>query len=233
MDQVERNKIILKKYIPEAAVETIANWVYTYDFKLKIKKSRASVYGDYRPPVKGLNHQITVNHDLNPYAFLTTLIHEIAHLSAWKKHGDKIQSHGMEWKREYKNLLTPFLNETVYPADIIAALKQYLQNPAASMCSDTKLFRILNKYNTRPSEFILLEDVPIKSTFLTSDNVAFIKEKKLRTRYLCTKVNTKQEYLFHGLAQVKPAVEVKTEVKIETKVKTDIKPTQFGFFSQP
>ncbi len=204
MDQVERNKTILKKYIPEAAVNTIAEWVYVFDFKLKIKKSRASVYGDYRPPVKGQNHLITVNYDLNPYAFLTTLIHEIAHLSAWKKHGDTIQSHGREWKHEYKELLSPFLNESVYPADIIAALKTYLQDPSASMCTDKRLFKALNKYNTRATEFILLEDIPLSAAFLTSDNEAFIKVKKLRTRYLCTKINTRQEYLFHGLAQVKP-----------------------------
>jgi len=203
VDQVERNKTILRKYIPEAAVNTIAEWIYRYDFKLKVKKSRASVYGDYRPPVKGQNHLITVNHDLNKYAFLTTLTHEIAHLSTWKKYGDKVQSHGAEWKREYKTLLTPFLNETIYPADVIAALQAYLTNPAASMCSDRRLFKTLNRYNTQANDFILLEDIPINTTFLTSDNEPFVKLKKLRTRYLCTKVNTKQEYLFHGLAQVK------------------------------
>ena len=210
MDQVERNKTILRKYIPEAAVHIIAQWIYAFDFKLKIKKSRASVYGDYRPPFKGKNHLITINYDLNPYAFLTTLIHEIAHLSAWKKHGNSIQSHGREWKSEYRGLLTPFLDENIYPKDVIAALQAYLEDPSASMCTDKKLFRTLNKYNNRPTEFMLLEDIPHSAMFLTTDNETFIKGKKLRTRYLCTKINTKQEYLFHGLAQVKP---VKTETK--------------------
>jgi SprT protein len=204
VEQVERNKAILRKYIPESAVNTIAEWIYTFDFKLKVKKSRTSVYGDYRPPVKGQNHQITINFDLNKYAFLTTLVHEIAHLSAWKKHGNKIQSHGPEWKHEYRILLRPFLNESIYPADIIAALNEYLRNPAASVCTDRKLFKTLNKYNTVKTDFILLEDIPIHSAFLTNENETFIKNKKLRTRYLCTKVTTKQEYLFHGLAQVKP-----------------------------
>ncbi len=203
MEQVERNKAILKKYIPEAAVNTIAEWIYVFDFKLKIKKSRSSVYGDYRPPIKGHNHQITVNHDLNPYAFLTTLIHEIAHLSTWKKYGNNVQSHGAEWKREYRALLMPFLDETVFPEDIIYALKNYLADPSASMCSDARLFKALNKYNNKATELILLEDIPINTHFL-SDDETFVKLKKLRTRYLCTKVNTKQEYLFHGLAQVKP-----------------------------
>ncbi len=205
MEQIERNKAILKKYIPEAAVGQIAQWVYTFDFKLKIKKKRTSVYGDYRPPLNGHNHQITVNHDLNPYAFLTTLIHEIAHLSAWKKHGGAIQSHGKEWKHEYRSLLSPFLHESVYPADVIAALKEYLLNPSATVCTDRKLFKTLNKYNTGNDGMIFLEDLPYRSSFMTGGSEVFVKGEKRRTRYLCTHVNTRRQYLFHGMAQVKEA----------------------------
>ena len=208
MTQLERNKSVLNKYIPETAVDTIANWVYVFDFKLKIKKSRASKYGDYRPPFKGQNHQITINHDLNKYAFLITLVHEIAHLSAWKKHGNNIQSHGKEWKHEYRILLNPFLNETVFPTDIIAALKAYMHDPAASVCNDRGLFKILNKYNEKQDDLHLLEDLPLMAIFETTGNEKFIKQKKIRTRYLCTKISTREEYLFHGLSQVKPVKEL-------------------------
>ena len=204
MTQLERNKAILQKYIPQPAVNTIAEWVYVFDFKLKITKSRASKYGDYRPPIRGLNHQITINHDLNQYAFLITLVHEIAHLSAWKKFGDNIQSHGKEWKQEYHTLLHPFMNENIFPTDIISALKDYLLNPAASVCNDWKLFKILNKYNAAAHEYHLLEDLPLQAIFETTGNEKFIKQKKIRTRYLCTKISTREEYLFHGLSQVKP-----------------------------
>lgn len=207
MIQLDRNKEILRKYIPEPAVDTIAKWVYAFDFKLKIKRSRASKYGDYRPPIKGQNHQITINHDLNKYAFLITLVHEIAHLSAWKKFGDNIQSHGKEWKQEYRILLQPFLNEDHFPQDIIVALKAYIQDPAASVCNDTRLFRVLNKYNINAEGIHLLEDLPLQTIFATSGNEKFIKQKKIRTRYLCTKLSTKEEYLFHGLQQVKPVKE--------------------------
>jgi SprT protein len=206
--QVERNKIILKKYIPEPAVDTIAEWIYAFDFKLKIKKARASKYGDYRPPVKGQNHQITINHDLNKYALLITLVHEIAHLSAWKKFGDRIQSHGGEWKQEYRILLKHFLNETIFPQDIITALNNYIRDPAASVCNDSRLFRILNKYNTKATDLLLLEDLPLQAIFETGDSQKFVKQKKIRTRYLCTKISTKEEYLFHGLSQVKPVKEL-------------------------
>jgi SprT protein len=203
MHQVDRNKNILSKYIPNSAVDVIAEWVYTYDFKLKIKRARSTKYGDYRPPVRGLNHQITINHDLNKYAFLNTLIHEIAHLSAWKKYGDAIQSHGKEWKQEYRLLLQPFLHEGVFPADIIAALKEYIQNPAATICTDKKLFKTLRKYDENSDGRVFLDELPAHTEFVAEDNHTYLKLKKIRTRYLCTRVATRHEYLFHGTAQVK------------------------------
>ena len=33
MTQVEKNKAILKKYIPERSVDIIAEWIYKYNFK--------------------------------------------------------------------------------------------------------------------------------------------------------------------------------------------------------
>ncbi len=204
MVQLERNKAILKKYIPESAVATIAQWIYTYDFKLKIKRSRATKYGDYRPPIKGLNHQITINYDLNKYAFLNTLLHEIAHLSAWKKYGDAIQSHGKEWKHEYKLILLPFLREDVFPSDVILALKKYLQNPAATVCTDKTLFKTLRKYDENPDGRIFLDELPLQATFIAEDAYTYRKLKKIRTRYLCSRINTRHEYFFHGTAQVKP-----------------------------
>jgi len=203
MQQVDRNKSILGKYIPDNAVAVIAEWIYTYDFKLKIKRARSTKYGDYRPPVRGLNHQITINHDLNKYAFLNTLVHEIAHLSAFKKYGDNIQSHGKEWKQEYRLLLQPFLHEGVFPADVIAALKEYLHNPAATVCTDKKLFKTLRKYDENSDGRIFLDELPTHTEFIAEDNHTYLKLKKIRTRYLCTRVATRHEYLFHGTAQVK------------------------------
>ena len=139
LNQTDRNRAILYKYIPKAAVNIIAEWIFHFNFKLRIKKTRSSKFGDYRPPVKGLNHQITINHDMNKYAFLITLIHEIAHLSSWKKHGSRVKPHGNEWKNEYKLLVQHFLDDKIFPQDIITALKQYMRNPAASGCTDLVL----------------------------------------------------------------------------------------------
>ena len=203
MNQQERNKNILHKYIPQPAVETISHWVFHFDFKLKIKRGRQSKYGDYRSPFNGLNHQITVNRDLNKFAFLITLVHEIAHLSNYIKHKNFVKPHGDEWKQEFRTLMHPFLQMEIFPADIKLALVSYLQNPAASTCTDMDLLRVLRKYDDKPG-FVFLEELHQRSIFKTKSDKLFEKGNRIRKRYLCVDVTTKREYLFHPLAEVLP-----------------------------
>ncbi|MBN8694896.1 MAG: SprT-like domain-containing protein [Bacteroidetes bacterium] len=212
MSQLERNQSVLHKYLPEQAVPVIAQWIYQYDFKLKIKKSRSSKYGDYRPPVKGQNHQITINHDLNKYAFLITLVHEIAHLTNYNKHKDTVAPHGEEWKLEFKILMNYFLHEHIFPEDVFKALKKYMSNPAASSCSDTNLLRVLKKYDQR-QDLVLLEELPEGSSFIYGDDRLFVKGEQIRKRFRCKDVKTRQIYLFNPLTEVKPTEAPKEEPK--------------------
>lgn len=201
MSQLDRNQSILYKYIPEKAVPVISEWIYSFDFKLRIKKSRASKYGDYRPPVKGENHQITINYDMNKYAFLITLVHEIAHLSNWNKNKDSVKPHGEEWKLHYKMLMQQFLTPEIFPADVVAALRKYMSNPAASSCSDTNLLRVLKRYDDRQST-VLLEDVPAGSTFAYNSDRYFVKGEQVRKRFRCVETATRRLYLFNPLTEV-------------------------------
>ncbi len=201
MNQLERNQSILKKYIPEKAVETIAEWIYIYDFKLKVKKSRATKLGDYRSPHSGKNHEITINYDLNKYAFLITLVHEIAHLTNYNKHKDNVKPHGEEWKLHYKLLMNRFLVPEIFPEDIIYSLRKYMNNPAASSCSDINLLRILKKYDA-PGGTVLLEDLPVGTRFSYNDKQHFIKGEVIRKRVKCLEAHTKRVYLFHPIVEV-------------------------------
>lgn len=201
MEQLQRNQSILYKYIPEKAVPVIAEWIYTFDFKLKIKKSRSSKYGDYRPPMKGQNHVITVNHDMNKYAFLITLVHEIAHLSNYNKHRDMVKPHGEEWKLHYKLLMQRFLVPDIFPADVIIALRKYMNNPAASSCTDINLLRVLKQYDAR-QDTVLLEDLPQGSIFTYNENRNFIKGEQIRKRFRCKEMGTNRIYLFNPLTEV-------------------------------
>lgn len=201
MNQLERNQSILHKYIPEKAVPTISEWIFKFDFKLRIKKSRTSKYGDYRPPVKGENHLITINHDMNKFAFLITLVHEIAHLSNYNKNKNTVKPHGEEWKLHYKLLMQQFLVPDIFPSDVIIALRRYINNPAASSCSDTNLLRVLKNYDTR-QHTVLLEELPINTIFQYNKGRNFVKGEQIRKRFKCKELQTNRMYLFNPLTEV-------------------------------
>ncbi|MGL5891385.1 MAG: SprT-like domain-containing protein, partial [Bacteroidia bacterium] len=203
MSQLERNQSILRKYIPEAVVPMMAEWIVQFDFKLKIKRSRQSKYGDYRAPVRGSNHQITINHDLNQYAFLLTLVHEIAHLLTFERHGHRVKPHGEEWKTAFKDLMRPVVKLSVFPDDVREAIVSYMQNPAATSCSDLYLMRVLRRYDDAQAVYVHLETLPDDSFFLYNGR-RFKKGMKRRTRFLCTEMDTRRHYLFSPLADVEP-----------------------------
>jgi SprT protein len=202
--QFERNSALLTKYIPEPAVPTIARWVVEYDFKLKIKRERNTKLGDYRAPQKGSNHVITINHNLNKYAFFITLVHEIAHLVTFDKHKDNVQPHGQEWKQEYKNLMRNFLSANIFPTDVLLALQKYLISPAASSCSDVDLLRVLKRYDEAHTNgnLIFVEKIPQRATFKYNGGKLFEKGERVRTRYKCKEVLSGHIYLFHALTEV-------------------------------
>jgi hypothetical protein len=206
-DPKENYKKVLVNLIPEKAVNTIADWILHYNFNLKITPSRASKFGDYTAPSKHNRHLITINHDLNPYNFLITLVHEIAHLVTFQKYQliyRSIKPHGVEWKNEFQTLIKPFLNEEIFPSDVLKSLISYMQNPAASSCSDVQLLRILRNYDKRKTNKVHLEEIPYKSVFKLGSERLFQKGQKLRVRFECIEIKTKRKYLVHPLAEVEP-----------------------------
>lgn len=202
--QIQRNSDILKKYIPEFAVPQIAIWIIEFDFKLKITKERSTKLGDYTSPRDGLNHTITINHNLNQYSFFITLVHEIAHLHTFNKHSNTVAPHGQEWKESFRVLMTPFLSTDNLPIDVLYALRKYLQNPAAASCSDDTLMRTLKLYDTNDTNghLILLEHLPYRTHFLYNGSRIFEKGEKLRKRYRCKEISSGAVYLFSPLAEV-------------------------------
>jgi len=195
---------VLEKYLPAEAAPLIARWIDYFKCEFKISRNRNSKFGDYRSPYGGKGHRISVNYDLNPYAFLVTTVHEFAHLHTWNEHKQTAKPHGTEWKNNFKKMMQPFFEKDIFPADIKKAIINYLDNPAASSCSDLNLYRSLRKYDPpKESETILtVEKIPIKALFKLKDGRVFRKDEKLRKRFKCTEVATRRVYLFSPVAEV-------------------------------
>ncbi len=194
----------LSKYMPALAAPTISRWINDSGCLFRISRSRTSKFGDYRPPQGGHGHRISVNHNLNPYAFLLTTVHEFAHLKTWNVHKNKVKPHGSEWKHHFRLLMRPFIQAGVFPEDIQMAVVNYLNNPAASSCTDLTLFRILKRYDIPENSVHTVEQLPDDTLFSLKNGRIFQKKEKIRKRYRCIEVKTKRVYLFSPIAEVIP-----------------------------
>ncbi|MCY4780225.1 sprT domain-containing protein [Sphingobacterium sp. UT-1RO-CII-1] len=192
----------LSKYIPQQAAPIIAAWIIDSGCLFRIARSRKTKLGDYTAPFKGEPHKISVNHDLNPYAFLITTIHEFAHLKTWQQFKNKVKPHGMEWKTHFKILMEPFLKLQIFPEDIHFAITKYMDNPAASSCTDLNLYRVLRNHDKNAQQIETIESIPEEAYFKIKDGRVFQKKEKLRKRYKCIEINTNKTYLFHPIAEV-------------------------------
>lgn len=193
---------VLEKYLPAGAAPLIGRWIDYFKCEFKISRNRNSKFGDYRPPFQGKGHRISVNHNLNPYAFLVTTVHEFAHLYTWNQHKNLIKPHGAEWKANFKKMMQPFFEQQVFPPDVTFAITAYLNNPAASSCSDLNLYRALRKYDSNATTATTVEKIPLKAVFKIKDGRVFRKEEQLRKRFRCIEVSTKRIYLFSPVAEV-------------------------------
>lgn len=192
----------LEKYIPSKALPYCLQWITQNNVSLRITRTRHSKYGDYRPPQKGRGHRISINGDLNEYAFLVTFVHEIAHLNQWKRHQAIYEPHGNLWKQEYKNLMLPLLDENIFPPAIVAALKKYMHNPAATSCTDHNLLRALREFDSDKDQWLTLDEIEFGRPFIIRSGRKFIKKEKLRKNYLCIEMRSRSKYFINPVTEV-------------------------------
>ena len=193
----------LNDYLPKDTFEDVVHFLQKYKVKLTIAKARKTVLGDYRNAHAGETHRISVNGNLNPYSFLITLLHELAHLVTFEQYRHSVQPHGREWKDNYAAILSGFLSRNVFPKDIATELNKSLHNLGASSCAEPGLMRVLKNYDQTSTGLHLVEQVQPGQWFVTRDNKVYVMVKKMRTRYLCTAYPSGKQYLFNGLYEVK------------------------------
>lgn len=195
---------ILSKRVPSHAVSYAVELWEKEPFAFKTTASRKTKLGDFRFRSDRTIQTITINADLNPYQFLLTYIHEVAHLHAYVRYGRTIAPHGMEWKFTFQRLMIPMLSTEVFPIDLLIPLRKHMNNPKASSSRDLFLMKEMSKYDdpTINSENIFLSDIKPGNRFFLSGR-EFEKGETLRTRVLCEEVKSGKKYLIALLAKVK------------------------------
>jgi hypothetical protein len=191
----------LYQKLPEGTAPLIAKWIVELRVSFKISRPRDSKLGDFRASLNGKAHQITVNSNLNPYAFLITTVHEFAHLGCFLKYKNRVAPHGPEWKSIYVSMLRRFQHQNIFPPDLEAALERHIRKPKASSCSCPDLSRALARYDHQPGT--LLFDLSSDHSFVFRSEDYRLIEKR-RTRALCERLSDGKRYLISGRAIVIP-----------------------------
>ncbi|MDA3615207.1 SprT-like domain-containing protein [Polluticaenibacter yanchengensis] len=192
----------LRQYLPDNCFELVMPLILKHKVHLTISRGRKTKLGDYRNAYGNNNHRISVNGDLNKYAFLVTLIHELAHLLTYEKFGHRVQPHGTEWKSIYSQMLYEFIQHQVLPVDITEALVKTIKKPGASTCSEVDLQRVLNKYDKRHPAMTTVETINIGDTFALPDGRKFVRGEVIRKRIKCFLLPGMQPYSFTALYEV-------------------------------
>ncbi len=198
---LELHQNVLKKYIPNEFVEYTVNLILRHPLEFRIVPPRKTKLGDFRYGPALERPKITINGNLNPYSFLITTLHELAHYYVHLEYGGRIKAHGKEWQQKYSKLIYPIIETGHLPKDVENALLQSLVNVKASSCTDLNLYRVLKQYNEGNHIVLHLEDLAENEDFIL--NGKFFKKGKLRRkRYLCTELRTRKQYLVSAIAEV-------------------------------
>ena len=195
----ENLQALLYPFFHDSIIVYIENLIILHKIEFILSKPRKTKLGDYRAMDQKNRFIITVNNDLNPVQFLVTTLHEMAHHVTFTKYKNYVKPHGAEWKQEYQRLFMPLiLNENIEDA-LKKMFAAHIQNPKATSYSDVHLNDyLISTFNPSVKR---VADAPMNKPFVLG-NRTFVKEKKLRTRYLCVDLSNNKKYLIHGLTEV-------------------------------
>lgn len=200
-DNVKKLERVFSQYIPLPFVSYLVDLYSSVNVSFVIKNPRKTKFGDFKPLKKRGWSQITINNNLNKYGFLITALHEFAHLLIYEKHKNNVSPHGKEWKEVFKTLLIPVLESNKLPEDIQKPLLTSISNIKSSTCYSYDLYKAIVSRDDL-NNLCFLEKIENGEQF-QFNGLTFVRGDIRRTRFICTELETKNRFLFHGLAKVK------------------------------
>tara|TARA_B100001057_G_scaffold113900_1_gene112221 strand:- start:2443 stop:3048 length:606 start_codon:yes stop_codon:yes gene_type:complete len=187
-------------FVPTASLPLLSEYLTDWEVNLVVTRKRITKHGDFRALPKGM-HQITVNEMPNPFRFLITTVHEIAHLVTYKDFGLGVKPHGKEWKHTYRKIMLPFLTAEIFPEELLKVLQLHFRNPKASSDTDYQLALVLNKFDPENEKNYIFE-LEKGTVFEIHNGRRFIRGERRTKRYECKELQGRRLYLFSPHAQV-------------------------------
>ena len=189
-------------YLPERAIAKCASLIAGHKVVIHVVRNRKTKHGDFRvQPKRPVS--ITINAMENPYRFLLTFLHEWAHYKVFTSYTFRKKPHGKEWKSAFQQMVAPFLEGDIFPESLLIPLKKHMQNARATFDADANLSMALRAFDP-PNNKKCIFELEQGALFNAQDGRVFSKDAKRRTRFICTCVKTKKQYLFPPFVEVSP-----------------------------
>ncbi len=188
---------LLQKYLPEHTLAHLQRWFGAHKIHIKITRERISKLGDYRK-MPDKSHQVTLNATLPPQLFFFVLTHELAHLLAFEKYGNRIAAHGKEWKVTFAVMLLESLE--VYEQDLQPIIYRFAKSPKANFMSSPELVKYFH-IQAPEDERVFVEELSLGSRFIYR-NEQYLLEDKSKKNYICSNLVSGKKYMFRPLARV-------------------------------
>ena len=99
--------------------------------------------------------------------------------------------------------MLPFLNNLIFPEDVLRHLALHMINPPATTDSDLNLVVALQKHDLIDDKKMFLFEIPEESIFIHNSSKLFVKLYKRRKRYICKELSSGKNYLFSPVARIK------------------------------
>ena len=161
------------------------------NIQLILSKPRKRKLGDFRIDNLNKKPRISINSNLSNELFVLTFLHELAHKIVYDQHGRRVKPHGLEWKNQFSQVL-----KTAVQDDILLPFRDFLiqhsKRPRA---------RVENS-PSNPNLPKLRDLSPGQDFRIEGSKMTFKLKKKIRTRYLCTHVESGKLYTISGNASV-------------------------------
>lgn len=193
-------KQILQRHVPAPAIGYCYDLWERYQFDFVVTRPRQTRLGDFTAyPHK--RERITVNVNLNPYNFLITYLHEVAHLEVYRKFSRRQPPHGTAWKNHFRALLVPVMHEANFPTSVLNPLLNYAQNPTASTGTHLPLMQALKNIDAPQTDLVMVGNLSEGQTFVLNQKT-FVRGTQRRTRIVCIEKFSQKKYLVAAHAWV-------------------------------
>ena len=191
----------LRNFLPEGIRLTLfQSWLQSEPCSLKIKAPRSTKLGDFRPPRPGALPGITLNSDLGRYQFLTTLVHEIAHLKTWNAFGRKAAPHGAAWKSQFEEMLRELATDPCLDERYRSAILHHAQRPKSHTGADLNLYSTILELDHETVPLLLKDLSPGEDFRFRQRTFSFIELR--RTRALVHEKGSGKQFTIPLLAEV-------------------------------